>query len=527
MPNAPPRSRRSQQCMQYGLCLFLLALLSPVGALPPSADGAPTNHSRVLIVGAGAAGYAAAARLLEHGWSDFTILEAEPRIGGRIHSVREAGTILEMGAEWVHGENVVYEMAAPLQLLGRRWSDSDAEVSVVWSGGVEADIEDVMLLYNTSIDIHDAGAHGELANYNGSFGEWFLEKFNKRLQSLDRRPPPDLVEAFLDAYQKGVGLEEGAHSWNELSGRGMTEYEESRGENEGLFWKRDGFISVFDLLTKRFPNSSQELPVRQRVLLDSEVSAIRWGERVRSELPAPPVVVELSHGGKHTADIVLVTVSLGVLKHRDIFDPPLPPRKMKAVENLGFGTVEKVFLHFTEPWWPSDVAGYEPLVREEDRETFKREHPEFAAHGEWAHALSAFYVDQHAPRSAVLSTWITGEPARLMESYTDSELMMGCVKWLQMFVGQNLTIPQPAGFRRSSWWSNPHFKGSFSYISLDSDRADVRAAHLAEPILDAHDQLAILFAGEATHGRHYTSVHGAIESGQREADRILKEYKKK
>ncbi|KAE8739797.1 hypothetical protein FOCC_FOCC014689 [Frankliniella occidentalis] len=447
MPNAPPRSRRSQQqCMQYGLCLFLLALLSPVGALPPSADGAPTNHSRVLIVGAGAAGYAAAARLLEHGWSDFTILEAEPRIGGRIHSVREAGTILEMGAEWVHGENVVYEMAAPLQLLGRRWSDSDAEVSVVWSGGVEADIEDVMLLYNTSIDIHDAGAHGELANYNGSFGEWFLEKFNKRLQSLDRRPPPDLVEAFLDAYQKG------------------------------------------------------ELPVRQRVLLDSEVSAIRWGERVRSELPAPPVVVELSHGGKHTADIVL---------------------------NLGFGTVEKVFLHFTEPWWPSDVAGYEPLVREEDRETFKREHPEFAAHGEWAHALSAFYVDQHAPRSAVLSTWITGEPARLMESYTDSELMMGCVKWLQMFVGQNLTIPQPAGFRRSSWWSNPHFKGSFSYISLDSDRADVRAAHLAEPILDAHDQLAILFAGEATHGRHYTSVHGAIESGQREADRILKEYKKK
>lgn len=39
---------------------------------------------RILIVGAGAAGIAAASRLVANNINSFTILEAENRIGGRI-----------------------------------------------------------------------------------------------------------------------------------------------------------------------------------------------------------------------------------------------------------------------------------------------------------------------------------------------------------------------------------------------------------------------------------------------------------
>ena len=42
---------------------------------------------KILIVGAGAAGFAAATRLYENGFKNITILEAQNRIGGRIHTV--------------------------------------------------------------------------------------------------------------------------------------------------------------------------------------------------------------------------------------------------------------------------------------------------------------------------------------------------------------------------------------------------------------------------------------------------------
>jgi len=40
----------------------------------------------IVIVGAGAAGIAAASRLLQRGVNDFVILEASDRIGGRIYT---------------------------------------------------------------------------------------------------------------------------------------------------------------------------------------------------------------------------------------------------------------------------------------------------------------------------------------------------------------------------------------------------------------------------------------------------------
>ena len=42
----------------------------------------------VIIIGAGAAGIAAASKLLKDGIKDVTILEAEKRIGGRIHTTK-------------------------------------------------------------------------------------------------------------------------------------------------------------------------------------------------------------------------------------------------------------------------------------------------------------------------------------------------------------------------------------------------------------------------------------------------------
>lgn len=77
------------------------------------------TKSKIIIIGAGASGIAAATRLSEHGCEDFIILEAEDRLGGRIHSVPFEETFLDLGAQWCHGQeqNIVYQLVKDLNLL--------------------------------------------------------------------------------------------------------------------------------------------------------------------------------------------------------------------------------------------------------------------------------------------------------------------------------------------------------------------------------------------------------------------------
>lgn len=81
----------------------------------------------------GASGVAAAAKLLENNQTDILILEAESRIGGRIHSVYFGEAYVELGAEWCQGKtnNTVYELASPLVPLKRE----ERLPRIVYSGG--------------------------------------------------------------------------------------------------------------------------------------------------------------------------------------------------------------------------------------------------------------------------------------------------------------------------------------------------------------------------------------------------------
>ena len=59
----------------------------------------------VVIIGAGASGLYAAYLLVNNGvdCSAITILEAEDRIGGRIHTVPFNDHVIDLGAQWIHG----------------------------------------------------------------------------------------------------------------------------------------------------------------------------------------------------------------------------------------------------------------------------------------------------------------------------------------------------------------------------------------------------------------------------------------
>lgn len=73
------------------------------------------------------------------------------------------------------------------------------------------------------------------------------------------------------------------------------------------------------------------------------------------------------------------------------------------------------------------------------------------------------------------------------------------------------------------WKSNPFTNGSYSYaaVAQRGDEFNILAEPL--PLKGAKEQNPrVCFAGEATHDHFFSTVHGAIESGYREAERIIK-----
>ncbi|HEY9136908.1 MAG TPA: FAD-dependent oxidoreductase, partial [Terriglobus sp.] len=57
----------------------------------------------IIVIGGGVAGLMAAVKLRASSNLNVTLLEAQGRVGGRIHTVQQNGASIELGAEFVHG----------------------------------------------------------------------------------------------------------------------------------------------------------------------------------------------------------------------------------------------------------------------------------------------------------------------------------------------------------------------------------------------------------------------------------------
>jgi len=64
------------------------------------------------------------------------------------------------------------------------------------------------------------------------------------------------------------------------------------------------------------------------------------------------VTVTTKTGENYEADYVIVTIPLGCLKRNLIqFSPELSEKKKNAIKTLGFGTLDKIVIEFTENFW--------------------------------------------------------------------------------------------------------------------------------------------------------------------------------
>lgn len=134
------------------------------------------SNVKIVIIGSGAAGIATASRLYKNGFNNITILEAENRIGGRINTIEFGKGVIELGAQWCHGEkgNIVYDMVKDLNILKTSLSHYKY-MSFYESNGkmIDKNITDKLVNINQEI-IED---EEELKKHrDGCFGEFFINR---------------------------------------------------------------------------------------------------------------------------------------------------------------------------------------------------------------------------------------------------------------------------------------------------------------------------------------------------------------
>jgi monoamine oxidase len=92
------------------------------------------------------------------------------------------------------------------------------------------------------------------------------------------------------------------------------------------------------------------------------------------------------------------------------------------------------------------------------------------------------------------------------------------ITWLfRRFV--NPSVAAPIHIWRTSWTNQNNFRGSYSYMSVDTIRNRVSPATLAESLM-VNGRPVVLFAGEAT-DTFYGYANGALTSGYRAAEEIV------
>ncbi|XP_050678622.1 uncharacterized protein LOC126974920 [Leptidea sinapis] len=452
-----------------------------------------------IVVGLGSAGTTAASTLAKAG-RRVLALEAQDRIGGRVKTVKCGDGFVEEGAEWIHGteDSRVYQAAMNNNITVLP-QDLDMEVYRSDGSAVNRELmEDLISFCLERVGKPPDEPPMKLGNFITSrLMEYIKEKYPHLVD--DKK----FLKEFLDLVNLFVNNYEASNDWNDVSAQ--SRYEELGG-HQHMSWHRYGYKTFFEILLNTY-NNGPGLP-NLDIKLNTEVTQIKWPRDTTGN-----VEVVCKDGSTYTASNVIVTLSLGVLKERiKMFRPPLPEQKITAIEEMSMGVMDKIIFKFDEPWWHDRALFYIFIWDIKDRENVAKD-------DYWITRI--FAASNPLGSRNVLTLWTSGDVAKMIETLPENEVKSKCMQLLRRFMGRNHTIPEPVEMIRSTWFSNPFTRGSYSYDNLLTPQKPNLREDLASPLLDSAGSPRVLFAGEATNSVHFSTVHGAAETGYREAMRLL------
>ena len=444
----------------------------------------------MVVVGAGVAGLAAARRLADAGLC-VVVLEGRDRIGGRILTIRDprVPVPVELGAEFVHGlADEITEIARRERLVlcdiqGERWRADRGTLSPM-------DHDDFWTRLDRVTRRLDARRTPDR-----SFADFLRTKPGGRARTQDRRLALEFVEGFHAA--DAARLSERA-----IANGGVPEDEDERRQARVL----DGYDRIPEALAAS---------VRDHVRLGCTVTEIRWEPgQVEIGYRGPATSATPRAGGRPgtvSAGAVIVTVPLGVLQQTGgatavTFTPEVTGAR-RAASQLAMGAVVRVAVAFTEPFWES--------------RTVRRTRGNRSLAGlSFLHSTDADLPVWWTPapvRAPLLVGWAGGPKATRVRSRAQGDMKDRAVR----AIARQFGIPRAriaslvTEYWHHDWIGDPFTLGAYSYALVNGDRA---ASRLARPIADT-----VFFAGEAADAEGRTgTVHGAIGTGYRVADRIVR-----
>lgn len=107
----------------------------------------------------------------------------------------------------------------------------------------------------------------------------------------------------------------------------------------------------------------------------------------------------------------------------------------------------------------------------------------FLSQPERSWMLGIQYLRQVKHKPNVLSLWIAKEYARQMEAISEEKIYYQSIEVLQRFLGKKYNVTEPVAMLRSQWFTNPHFRGTYSYRSVSAQRDNLDVRTLEEPLV--------------------------------------------
>ncbi|AOA64977.1 Polyamine oxidase [Komagataella phaffii CBS 7435] len=437
-------------------------------------------NPNVIIVGAGISGIKAAVDLKSNGVNAL-ILEGRDRIGGRLVATHETSVSLDLGASWFHRvpDNVLYEKVINKEYKSPvEFTFDDSNVKIM------AKPVDLLPFWQF---VKSQPQDDTLRN--------FVYKYlqTTKLNEVDTQ---DFIK-----FVRGTSEIGGAGNWCYISGKNAVPPSETQG--------RDAFVT--STYAQILQQEASYLDPFQ-IITSSKVTEII------KNTASSTYTVKTSSGVTYSADFVIVTVPLGVLKSDDIsFTPPLPTSISSQLNKVQMGNIAKVIFEFETVFWDETVDKWLlfPETHPEEGNKFGHLPLEYEPSSS---EFTALVCNIFKSKSAkILVTLVSAPIAIYLEAHPQEAWNLLKPMYSQISACDESEIPKPVKQVVTSWSLDPFSKGSVSATGPED-------IPLIKEFIQGVGNLR--FAGEHTSDVARTQAHGAYLTGQREASFIIRDIYK-